>query len=134
MINNNPQTLLRIGLFDGSLDEAVQRCANPLTKTNIGAGNTIKYVAFGEREALYFLMVSQQIEKRLSFPGYNTVLTVTSRFDARNQQVADQFERETGIRLNVDAPEFLRKHYELMSLLFESFEENPERYMAAFRG
>lgn len=134
MKQNTPQTLVKVGRFDDSLEDAVKSFEEQLEPVPIGLGNTIKYAIFKEAEEPYLLMVSQQKERLLTPPGYNVILTVTSYSDNRNEQVAEQFEKETNMNLNIEAPEWLKKHSEMMGLSFQVFEKNPELAMAVLRG
>ncbi len=129
-----PQTLVRAGRFDNSLEEAVKKFEEPLTNVQIGLGNTVKYAVFKEAEEPYLLMISQQKDKQTSDGGYNVLLTVTSYSDSRNQQVADKFENETGIDLSINVPETLKKHFAMMGLSFQVFEKSPKEAMAFLRG
>ena len=127
---STPKTLVRVGRYDGSLEEAVKRFREPLENIPVGLGNTVKYATFKEAEEPYLLMVSQQKEKVVTAAGYNVILTVTSYSDSRNQQVADQFDRETEIELSLGVPEQLKRHFVMMNLSFRAFEENPRAAMA----
>lgn len=48
------QTLLKLGRYDGSLEEVVRRYSEPLQPFNIGLGNTIKYTLFKKGKQPYF--------------------------------------------------------------------------------
>jgi len=132
-LSKEPKTLVRVGRFDNSLETAVKGCREPLTDIHLGFGNTIKYAIFKSAEEPYLLMVSQQIDRILTPAGYNTILTVTSYSDSRNQQLADQFERETEINLNVDVPEQLRRQCAIIGISFQFFEKNPGAAMAVLK-
>ena len=114
MKQTTPQTLVRLGRFYNSLDDAVNRCAEPLVNVPVGLGNTVKYAIFKEAKEPYLLMVSQQKDKLLAATGHNVLLTVTSYLDTRNRQVADQFEKETGIDLSIEVPEQFKRQFVLM--------------------
>lgn len=129
-----PQTLVRVGKYDNPLEEAVKRFREPLTSVLVGLGNTVKYAIFKEAEKPYLLMISQQKDKLLTSAGYNVMLTVTSYSDLRNQEVAKQFENETGIDLNIEVPELLKRNSEMMNLSFQVFEKNPQVAMVVLRG
>lgn len=131
---STPQTLVRVGRHNGPLEEAVRKFREPLTNVPVGLGNTIKYATFKESEEPYLLMVSQQKGKYRTAAGYNVILTVTSYSDSRNQQVADQFERETEIGLSLGVPEQLKSHFVMMNLSFRVFEKNPRAAMAVLMG
>ena len=128
------KTLTRAGKFDNQLEEAVKGFTEPLTKVQVGLGNTVKYAMFKQDAEPYLLMVSQQIDRLVNSFGYNTILTLTSYSDERNKQVAEQFEKETGINLNVKIPEQLKRHFPLMGMTFQAFEKNPKAAMEFLRG
>lgn len=129
-----PQTLVRAGRYDISLEEAVKRFREPLTSVPLGLGNTVKYATFKKAEEPYLLMVSQQKDKIVTAAGYNVMLTVTSYSDSINQLVADQFERETKIDLNIEVPEQIRRHFALMGMYLQVFEKYPKEAMDILRG
>ena len=129
-----PQTLVKVGRFDNSLEDAVRKFGEQLTYIPVGLGNTVKYATFKEAEEPYLLMISQQIDKIVTAAGYNVILTITSYSDSRNQNVADQFERETGVDLSVDVPEQLKRQFALMGRSFQVFEKNPREAMAYLSG
>ncbi len=124
-----PQTLVRLGRFDNPLEEAVKKLSEPLTNVPLGLGNTVKYATFKEATEPYLLIVSQQKDKLLAAPGHNVILTVTSYSDSRNQQVADQFENETGIDLSIGVPEQLRRLSAIIGMSFLVFEKDPRAAM-----
>lgn len=134
MKHNTPQTLVRVGRFDSSLEEAVKGFRERLEPVPIGLGNTVKYAMFKEAEESYLLMVSQQKDRLINPAGYNVILTVTSYSDRRNQQVSEQFEKETTIGLNIEVPEWLKRNSEMMGMSFQVFEKNPQGAMAVLRG
>ncbi len=134
MRQNIPQTLVRVGRFDNPLEEAVRSFGESLEPVPIGLGNTVKYATFKEAAEPYLLMVSQQKDRLVSPSGYNVILTVTSYSEQRSQQVAEQFERETEIDLNVDVPEWLKRNSAMMGISFQVFEKNPQAAMAVLRG
>jgi hypothetical protein len=132
-MNKVPQVLVRVGRFDNSLEDAVKKCTEPLTRARFGLGNTIKYAIFKESAEPYFLMVSQQKERIVNPMGYNVILTVASYSDSRNQQVASQFEKETGMNLGISVPDFLKKGAAIIGRSFQAFEKNPEEAMSVLR-
>ena len=79
-------------------------------------------------------MVSQQKDKLVTAVGYNVILTVTSYLDLRNQQVADQFEKETQIDLSIDVPEWLKRNSSMIGMSFRVFEKHPKAAMDVLRG
>jgi hypothetical protein len=129
-----PQTLVRVGAFKGSLEGAIRSFSEILLPIPLGLGNTVKYGLFKESEEPYLLMVSQQREQLLTPAGYNVILTVTCYSDKRNQEVANQFEWETGLDLDLEVPEFLKRNFVLMNKSFEVFEKNPRAAMNFLRG
>jgi len=133
-IERIPKTLVKVGRFDGSLEDAVEKFREPLTNVKLGLGNTIKYATFRQGEEPYLLMVSQQKDRILTPAGYNVILTVTSYLDSRNKQVADQFEKETGINLNVNVMEQLIRQSQIIGMSFQLFEKDPAAAMAVLRG
>lgn len=134
MRQNIPQTLVRVGRFDNPLEEAVRGFGESLEPVPIGLGNTVKYATFKEATEPYLLMVSQQKERLVNSAGYNVILTVTSYSDKRNQQVAEQFEKETHIDLGIEVPEWLKRNTSMMNMSFQVFEKNPQAAMAVLRG
>ncbi len=134
MVYKTPKTLVRVGRFNNPLENAVKKCAEPLTYIPLGLENTVKYALFKEAEEPYLLMVSQQKDRIITAAGYNTILTISSYSDLINQRVADKFEKETEIDLSVDVPEQLKKLFALMGMSFQVFEKNPQAAMAVLRG
>lgn len=100
----------------------------------VGLGNTVKYASFKESAEPYLLMISRQKDRLVNAAGYNVTLTVTSYSDSRNQQVADQFEKETGIDLSVNVPEKIKRQSVIVGLAFQVFEKNYLGAMAILRG
>ena len=129
-----PQTLVRVGAFRGLLEEAIRSFSETLLPIRLGLGNTVKYGLFKEIEEPYLLIVSQQKERVLNPAGYNVILTVTSYSEKRNQEIAIQFEGETGLDLGLEVSEYLRRNFELMNGSFPVFEKNPKTAMDVLRG
>jgi len=128
-----PQTLVRVGRHDNALEEAIRKFKEPLINIPVGLGNTVKYATFKEAEEPYLLMVSQQKDRLVNSAGYNVILTVTSYSELRNQQVAEQFERETKMDLNVEVPEWLKRNLGMMGISFQVFEKYPKAAMDVLR-
>ena len=129
-----PQTLVKIGRYDLSLEEAVKKFSEPSHSTPFGSGNTIKYATFKSCERPYLLMISQQKDKILHPAGYNIIVTATSYYSSINQEAVNQFQRETGIDLNIPVPNFLIKQSYSINLCFSAFEKDPETAMNFLRG
>jgi hypothetical protein len=125
MIYNLPPTLTRVGRYDTPLERAVKEFSEPLEPITFGLGNTRKYCTFQKTEPPYLLIVSRQIEGEVTAAGYNVMLTVTSRSDLRNSEIADQFEKETGIKLNLAVPSQINTQNQTIGLAFLAFEKNP---------
>ncbi|MEM3074637.1 MAG: hypothetical protein QW727_01705 [Candidatus Pacearchaeota archaeon] len=129
-----PQTLVRVGAFKGSLEGAIRSFSEKLLPIPLGLGNTVKYGLFKETEEPYLLMVSQQKDRLVNSAGYNVILTVTSYSEQRSRQVAEQFERETEIDLNLEVPEWLKRNSVMIGMSFQVFEKNPRAAMDVLRG
>jgi len=132
--DRTPETLVRYGRYDSSLADAVGKCHQPLVPITSELGNTIQYAFFQDGREPYLLMMSQQKDRLVGPLGYNVVLTITSYSDKTNSQVADRFERETAIKLNIRVPEELKSNFTLMGLIFPLFEKNPREAMEALKG
>lgn len=136
MIVNNPETLLKFGFIEDSLEEAVKKYPEKLEYIIMGIGAAHKYAVFNEKEK-YLLIVSQQKNRILNSTDgvpYNTQLTITSRSDSLNQRIYNKFEQETGLRFK---SEFLNQStiaHIAMNYAFEVFEKNPEVAMEIFKG
>jgi len=126
---NEPITLVKVGIFNGDLAETVKKFSEKLVYFPIGFGNTNKYSFFKECENPYWLTVCQQKDKDDNSFGYNSHLTVTSCSTNRNQEIADKFEKETSIRLDVQVPSGLEKHFQFLNIAFSIFEKNPKAAM-----
>ena len=123
----NTVTLAKAGVFHDVLENAIRSYSRPLGRVEVDTfGNSVKYFTYKPGTGEYLLMVSQQNDGKLSTWGYNVLFTVTSYHDARNEQIARRFEKETGIPLNVKVPDELQRFYAAMSLPFEVFERKPE--------
>jgi hypothetical protein len=133
-MNKMPRTLVRVGRYDNHLEEAVARLSVPLNKVSGGLGNTVKYFTFNRTQNPYLLMVSQQKDKILSPSGYNVMLSVTSYSDLMNHEVANRFERESGIDLDVDVPEQVKRQFELLSIAYGVLKNNPGAERDFLRG
>lgn len=133
MKQKTPQTLVKVGKYDSPLEVAVRNFSEQLEHISFGLGNTVKYVMFKETEEPYLLMVSQQKDRLVTPPGYNLILTVTSYSDVRNQEIAQQFSKQTGIPLDINIPEQLKKHFAMMNLTFSAFEKNPREAISILR-
>lgn len=129
-----PETLVRVGIFNKSLEDTVKKFREPLINVKLGLGNTVKYATFNETEGPYLLMVSQQKDKLVAPLGYNVILTITSYSNLRNKELSDQFERETGINLNLEVPEQLKEQFSIMNMSFQVFEKNPKVAMGVLKG
>lgn len=127
-------TYVRAARFDNPLEEAVKGFSEELTNVTTGLGNTVKYSFFKKSDEPYLLMVSQQKDRVPNAAGYNVLVTVTSFSDLLDQHIAEKFQREIGILLNISVPESIKKHFELMNLSFPVFLDNPEAAMAALKG
>lgn len=125
MIHGLPPTLTRVGRYDTPLERAVKEFSEPLEPITFGLGNTVKYCAFQKTEPHYLLIVSRQKEGEVTAAGYNVMLTVTSRSETRNQNIAYQFEKETGIKLNLAVPGQINTQNQMIGLAFLAFEKNP---------
>lgn len=123
------KTLVKAGLYDNPLEKAVNNFPEQLKKVSVGLGNTIKYATFKDAGEPYLLMVSQQKDKLVSPAGYNVLLTITSYSDSRNHEIADQFEKETGINLDIEVSEQLKRFYEMIGMSFKFFEKDPKKVM-----
>jgi len=123
------KTLVKAGLYDNPLEKAVNNFPEQLKKVSVGLGNTIKYATFKDAGEPYLLMVSQQKDKLVSPAGYNVLLTITSYSDLRNHEIADQFEKETGINLDIEVSEQLKRFYEMIGMSFKFFEKDPKKVM-----
>ena len=134
MIKNSPQTLVRVGRYDKGLDDAVRGFRERLEPISFGLGNTVKYAFYQEGDSPYFLMVSQQLDRIVTPAGYNVILTVTSYAPSRNRDITEQFERETGISLNVTVPEQLKKNIWMCDATFLEFGKNPRASMNFLKG
>ena len=134
MSHTDIQTLVRIGRYDSSLEEAVKRFREPLTNVTVGLGNTVKYATFKEGEGSYLLMVSQQKDQLFTTLGYNVMLTVTSYSDLRNKEIAKILETEKEMNLDLSVSERLKKNCALIGLSFTVFEQNPNEAMAFLKG
>jgi len=128
-----PQTLVRLGRFDGPLEEAAGKFREPLAPILLSLGNTVQYAFFKACENPYFLMVSQSIDKMTIPPGYNTILTVTSHSDERNREVAGRFESETGLCPNLNVPGLLQSQLNDTGECFKVFEKEPYAAMRFLR-
>lgn len=130
VIINQPTTLVKVGIFNKDLGDAVKKFSEKLVYFPIGLGNTNKYSFFKECESPYWLTVCQQKDKQDTSFGYNSHLTVTSYSTNRNQEIADKFEDETGIKLDVSVPNGLKKHFQFLNIAFPIFEKDPKVAMS----
>jgi hypothetical protein len=135
MNQETPRTLLKVGNYGNSLEDAVKRFSVKLEYISFGLGNTVKYARFEEDIEPYLLIVSQQKHKLLTPPGYNVILTITSYSDIRNQEVAKKFSDQTGIPLDLEVPDILKTslRLEIMNRAFEAFEKNPKEAMSILK-
>ncbi|HEA46528.1 MAG TPA: hypothetical protein ENH99_01980 [Candidatus Pacearchaeota archaeon] len=116
VIQGLPETLVKVGLYQDPLSDAVKRSSEDLFEIPFGSGDNIKYVSLNKGP--YFLMVSQPKDRIPSPAGYNVILSVVSRSLDRNREIADKFERETGIDLGLEVPKLLQTHMDSMNSLF----------------
>ena len=133
-IKKTPQTLVKVGNCKSNLEDAVKDFSEELKPVPFGLENTVKYAIFKEAKESYLLMVSQQKDKLINSAGYNTMLTISSYSDSINQQVADRFEKETGMYLSIKVPEYLRRQFAIFGMSFQAFEKNPKAAMAIIGG
>jgi len=130
----DPQTLVRLGVLDSSLEGAVRNSREDLIQMKGGLGNSVKYGLLKEGDEPYLLMISQQRDILKSPAGYKVVLTITSYSDERNQDVAREFEGDTNLDLGLEVPELLQRQYNVCNMLFPIYEEIPEGVRAVWRG
>lgn len=98
-----PTSLARIGSFEGDLEKAL---ANFSSEFYIRASqpHIQVYGLFYAGENPYLLNVFGE-KKAITRPeDYNTLLIITSRSTARNQQVVEEFQQTTGIDFQRPAP------------------------------
>lgn len=125
-----PRTLVRAGIYAGELSEAVAESSVGLREVTFSLGNVVKYVAYDSGKEPHLTIVSQQIDKKLSPGGYNTQLSVTSFSDSRNEQVANRFERETGMNFVIGSPKGLVALMQNLNFMFPIFLKGPEAALA----
>ena len=114
------ESLVRIGVFNGFLERAVKRFSDKMLIVPTPLNN-IQYASFNKLEKPYLIWISKQNNGEITFPGYNTILTITSFSYDLNIRLQNKFQRETGIKLDVEVPENLRVEYlSMMNRLFLS--------------
>ena len=125
-----PETLTKIGIFDGDLESTVMKFNPKIMCMPLGSQEVIKYALYEESPEPYLLMISQQKQKLSSYIGnilHNTTLTITSDSEKLNQKIYENFEQKTGISL-LDAPE---EYARLMKNIGSAFSVFKEKGLAA---
>ena len=113
-----PQTLVRTGVFYDNIEDLIGYCILDFISAPSRLGNSKIYISFNPSGNPYLMIVSQQIDRKLNLYGYNVSLTVTSFSRKRNNELADQFEAETGIELKLRTPRNVIKYFQDVNLVF----------------
>ena len=95
-------------------------------------GNSEIYAYYTPRRPPYLFTISKSKTGPEPRYGYDLIVKVTSEFDSRNQGVAGEFERKTGIDLR-EAPEFLKRLASGETGVFNLLNENSSRAMDILR-
>ncbi len=122
---SEPTTLVKVGVFNGTLEESVKKFHPLIQPISFGLGNTNKYGIFENTEHPYLFIIAQQKQKILSPEGYNTSLSITSYNEKRNLRLAKKFRNLSGIELNIEVPEWFKQNAEVLNQAFEIFEKHP---------
>jgi len=118
-----PQTLVRIATFQGDLEEAAMSFDKQMFKMGFGLGNTFKYARFYRGREPCLVMVSQA-KPWFESEDYNSIFSVTSYSNERNERMVKEFEDRTGIRYR-RVPVRLRRLFESLTDIFQVVEKNP---------
>src|SRR3989338_3317544 len=99
------RTLVKSARFDSLLELCIRKLPHPVHRIGLGVGNVCKYLVYDSGQNPFILIAAQQKDINVTTPqGYNLTLSVTSYADAQNQELAEQFSRETGVEFNVKPP------------------------------
>lgn len=124
-----PTTIVRTGIFNGNLEEAVKQFNPNVEYISLGLGNTDKWGVFESGEKSYLFIIARQKDKIISQYGYNTSMSITSYGDKTNEEVEKIFVEKSNIILDIEPPEWFKQSLQMMNLTFPVFEKNPELAM-----
>lgn len=131
---NQPQTLVKVGVFNGDLEEAVRKFNPNIESLSLGLGNTNKFAIFDTISEPYLFIIAQQKNKIINPEGYNTSLSITSNKWKTNLQVYENFKDLSEISLEIEPPEYFKQNVQIINLAFPIFEKNPNVAMSFLRG
>ncbi len=102
-------------------EQAMARCKSPVERVDFGDEDIVKYFLYGKSSiSPYALMISHNSRKD-NPNAYNTTLTVASEYESRSLDVAEKFQTEAGIRLDIPVPEPLKVFYSGLGKLLGGF-------------
>jgi hypothetical protein len=97
--------------------------------------NAARFILYNKRP-LYLFNISQNIKKVDAYngKGYNTTFSVMSADSDLNEQILDEFQRQTRAVLFEPPEQVCVRLHEMNKEGFLGFEANPEGVLAAIRG
>ena len=111
--------LVKLGRYNLPLEEAIKGFQEPLIRLG-GRDDVKKYFIHYKNKDPYFLIVSQ-LMMRVREEEHNIILIITSYSDLRNQEIVNQFEKQTIIDLCMKVSEEMVKLYSFMGKPFEKY-------------
>jgi hypothetical protein len=125
----SPTTLVRVSLANLDLATAIAKSTQRFREVRPQVGTAKKYVSYDARNDTYLMMISQRAH---SPRGNQTILTITSYEDKRNTALAEQFQRETGLKYEANTPPELGIMTDGLNRLFPLFLANPDRFLTGW--
>ena len=106
MAEQNPYTLVRVGIIETSLLPTLQKFNLGFIPIKSVMGNTEQYAFYGYKRDPYLIQVSRSLFGIHPEYNYNLIVSVISEKDDRSYQIMDEFSKNTGVELR-KAPSFL---------------------------
>lgn len=122
------QTLTRVAFYDGDLESAMREFNSKSGFISLGRRDVVKFGLYEDKEDVpYFMMASNSLVK-VPDRDYDLILTVTSDYARKNQEVADRFEKVVRVKLT-EAPEELARMMQFLGLTFQVFKKHGQAAM-----
>ena len=110
------RTLFRVGVYNHPIENALSRFRLPMERESSQPESRPKYFFIRRKPDSLYVQVSQYTNPADTRPfEYNVSLMVASLSNQTNREIADKFERETGISLKLKVPGELERAGKIIS-------------------
>ena len=123
MMTETPH-LVRIGWFNGNLEETVKKFKSDFSKAPGLLPNLTRFVAYEPNPINYLVFISHDSQKKFDDEqDYNLGLTIVSRIPSYNERILSDFIAKTGIpNLREPPSPELRRLFGFINYAFPVFE------------